>query len=1463
VVATNCGNARRRNRRWINARLASGVAGTSLWGVEALEARRLLAAVSWDGGGDGTKWSDPLNWSNNAVPQAADDVTINVLGSPSIVVSLGPYTIHSLVSGEVLSIQTTLSVTTTAQASERVSVSGMLSGGLWTMQNGASVTTTSGSIGNGLTLNGNISVDNGGTLTVSGGLTLNGKMGIYAGTLATGVSFAGTQTLGGTGTVSFEGTASTIGFLRQANAGDTLTIGSGITVRNGSPGGAGTATIGQLFATGRTIVNQGTITFSSTALKFTGVSITNGGTIAATGSTTLLAIDNLTNSATGFVTAASGTALTLTGAFSNAGTISSNGATVNFNANLTPATLGTFNRTGGTVNLGATLTGGLTLDATTGSWNLARGATINGGTVNLSGGAILAATSFCTLSGGVTINGTFEVGDRLSVTVSGGLTVNGTIDIRGIISNSILFDGSQTLGGHADVVFNCTNVGTEVGISNAGGTLTIGPDVTIRTGTQGGYVGRSVAGTNVINNGTIIAQQTTYSGLGVVGDTVINNGTMSVSDGGRLAVTNLRNSASGSITAKDDGKLFFDDTYVNNGTITSNNGSVQFSFNFAQADLGAFNRVGGTVTAAGVISGGLTLDALTGPWNLSFATIDGGAINNTSGLPIVVTGNSTLAGGIVLNSDVQLADGATLTATGGLTLNGVLEVQAAAATTATGVSFSGSQTLGGNGSIVFNGTSSNGVVQPAASGDVLTIGPNITVRTGTQGGTLGSAAGGRSVINQGTITAQTTSRTLTVTGDAVTNRGAMAATAGTLAVTNLTNPSGKTVAATNAALTLGGTIANSGVLTSTNSTVTITGNFSQWMLGTLNRTGGAVNISGTLSGGLTLNASTGSWALVNGGTINGGTVNATGGARLDIKPGGGTLAGGVTLNTDLNLFNAAVTVTGGLTLNGTATLETTSPFSGAMLFNGSQTLGGTGEVVFEGTVTTGGVSPAAAGQTLTIGPGITVRTGAQSGRVGNGVTGWFVINKGTISAQTAGKTITVAGTFTNGGVVEATNGGTLRVNGTPTNFSNGTLTGGTWKVDTGSTMQLAGTNVATNAATVILNGPAASLYNATSGTTSALAPLAANASGGVIVLSGGQDLSTTGAFTNQGALSLGSGSVLATAGAFTQGAAATLHVDIAGPNAGDFGQVSSGGTATLDGALTAALAGGYEPNVSTAYPIVVASSRSSTFSSFSGGPSPGGATLHESDDLTGVSVVATPTTPAWLEPGSAATWDGATLTVSGAARIAGDPGDDAVAVRVSGAGASLLIDAGAAPVVHLQALHLSNGAVVSIAAHAPDQPPATLVLAAGTPVIDPTSNLDLANNAMVVRQGSLAAVRSAISSAFNHGTWDGFGISSSVAGAAPAGLTSLGSASNAELERTEFAGVTGLAADDVLVKFTYAGDANLDGQVDIGDLGLLSGNWQQSGKDWFGGDFTYDGIVNIGDLGALAGNWQKGVGNPI
>jgi ELWxxDGT repeat protein len=147
-------------------------------------------------------------------------------------------------------------------------------------------------------------------------------------------------------------------------------------------------------------------------------------------------------------------------------------------------------------------------------------------------------------------------------------------------------------------------------------------------------------------------------------------------------------------------------------------------------------------------------------------------------------------------------------------------------------------------------------------------------------------------------------------------------------------------------------------------------------------------------------------------------------------------------------------------------------------------------------------------------------------------------------------------------------------------------------------------------------------------------------------------------------------------------------------------------------------------------------------------------------------------------------------------------------------------------------------------------------------------SLNLNDNALVLRGGGTtgaALVENLLRQGFNGGNWNGVGgITSGAAATDPTSSTALGHASNAVLNKTSFAGVTGLTATDVLVKYTYAGDANLDGQVDIGDLGLLAGAWQQpSGKTWFDGDFTYDGAVNIGDLGLLAGNWQKGVGNPL
>ena len=50
------------------------------------------------------------------------------------------------------------------------------------------------------------------------------------------------------------------------------------------------------------------------------------------------------------------------------------------------------------------------------------------------------------------------------------------------------------------------------------------------------------------------------------------------------------------------------------------------------------------------------------------------------------------------------------------------------------------------------------------------------------------------------------------------------------------------------------------------------------------------------------------------------------------------------------------------------------------------------------------------------------------------------------------------------------------------------------------------------------------------------------------------------------------------------------------------------------------------------------------------------------------------------------------------------------------------------------------------------------------------------------------------------------------------------------------------------------GDANYDGRVDLLDLTILAGNWEQAGN-WGEGDFNQSGDVNLLDLTLLANNW--------
>jgi hypothetical protein len=147
--------------------------------------------------------------------------------------------------------------------------------------------------------------------------------------------------------------------------------------------------------------------------------------------------------------------------------------------------------------------------------------------------------------------------------------------------------------------------------------------------------------------------------------------------------------------------------------------------------------------------------------------------------------------------------------------------------------------------------------------------------------------------------------------------------------------------------------------------------------------------------------------------------------------------------------------------------------------------------------------------------------------------------------------------------------------------------------------------------------------------------------------------------------------------------------------------------------------------------------------------------------------------------------------------------------------------------------------------------------------------LDLNDNALILDYTG-ASPRSQIGSlladGYNGRTWNGNGITSSMAAEAlldpyTRHKTSVGFVEAAELGITHFAG---RIVDDtaILVGYTYEGDANLDGKVDLLDLARLAAHWQQPNRDWSEGDFDFGRTVDVADLGLLASNWQAGAGSP-
>ncbi len=229
----------------------------------------------------------------------------------------------------------------------------------------------------------------------------------------------------------------------------------------------------------------------------------------------------------------------------------------------------------------------------------------------------------------------------------------------------------------------------------------------------------------------------------------------------------------------------------------------------------------------------------------------------------------------------------------------------------------------------------------------------------------------------------------------------------------------------------------------------------------------------------------------------------------------------------------------------------------------------------------------------------------------------------------------------------------------------------------------------------------------------------------------------------------------------------------------------------------------------------------------------------------------------FLAAGSQATWNSTThaLSVTGPATIIADPGSSQQpAVTISGSGSQLLVMPGSYTVVHLASLTMTSDAAATV--YSPSGGSLLLDVAAnvgsGIVSVDSTSQLDLTDSDMIVHGGNLATVTSLIAKGYDGGNWLGDGITSSAAASDTTHLTALGAILNINAKGaviySPFDGVTSTTTD-VLVRYTYYGDANLDGKVDGSDYTLIDNGYlhRTTLTGWYNGDFNYDGTINGDD----------------
>lgn len=1121
--------------------------------LEPLEVRALLTAVSWTGNAGDNLWSTPGNWSSNAVPGSADDVTIDVASDPQVrfTAAAGSRTINSLLSRENLSFEGgSLKILTTGRLEGAIGAAmagGTLEGGNWSYQGGASFNFfPSGGVLKDVAVNADILLGGAAANIVLQGATTFTSLRLQA-----------------ENTVAYMAAGYTIASPVIAEGAATGTRYLGLAY-----GGAGTVTIAP---TGSVILAssaRGNLSIQNSAAA----TLVNDGLISAesSGQTLEILTTAFTNDAGATAQALGGTLRLASGFYTNAGTFKvASGASVKLDGTFFAAGgWGTLLNTGGgafkIVGLVNNFANTFTTDATTGSLSM-EGGTLSGGTLRTLDGTSLLLTTQSGLVKDLTVDGDIRTSYADAYATIAGTTTFKTLRLvdgfsKVFLSYDLVITGTISVEGDS--------VGTRTIYVNAGASVpVIGPTGVIRVD-GGAASGLNIDG-ELMNYGLVSGENTAFplsirakftnaaggtvraapglvqfSGGTNAAGPLLTLGTLQVANGGtltiggpswdtRFGVGTLINDGTGVIAVG---------TQVNNAnnTITLNDTTGSLTF------------IGGTILSGSVVCQGSTNVPVTGALGLTNVTITGEVILAATNSRLTLNGTAS-----TFTIARLIGSGSTLQLPAGASLNSVVSVEGPA----TGMRFVAVAAFGVQG--------------------INTFGPSAVVRLAPGCGgslTFSTTSPSAQLINNGLISAEAEGQTISILVPAFGSQN-----------TVLTNQSTGIIRA------LAGTV-KLGALSYTNQgTFRVGGPGTLQIAGTFNAVGGVgtlindgtgvMSVTGTVintAKTINLNATTGSLTMA-GGTIKRGSINCSGGAGILTTAAGGTLD--------------SVTVAGELLLSSIGanlTVAGTTTFTAARLTGNSVALYVAANATIDSLVSAEGAGSGTryvllasdGAGTVTFGPNAIIRLAPGTGgglniQNNNSAT---LVNNGLIQGQATGRSLTILTTsFTNNGTVDAA-GSSVQLNSiTTTNFAGNALTGGIWKASSGGTLSGGvSSNIKTLNATVMLDGSVAG-WNA-------LAKLETIATGGVLQITGGATLALTpaiGTFTNNGSLTLGVGSLLAITGNYVQTASGTLQSQIAGTSPSSYGRLTATGTGQLDGSLVLTAVNGYVPTRGDTQDVVV------------------------------------------------------------------------------------------------------------------------------------------------------------------------------------------------------------------------------------------------------------------------------------